>query len=153
MAFLKARSLMVQWWQRWKDTRDFLAALDQCGPDEVKLIARDLSLTTGELRTFASSGAVNSAGLLYRRMADLGLGRAEPMAMREMQKLCTLCESKGRCERDLVRGADPSAWHAYCPNDGTLQGLMWQAAKLSNRIGSKSTGRPKDKSLPTVNQE
>ena len=140
MAFLQARiprkGLIAQCWQEWKGARDFLAALDRCGPDGAGLIAHDLSLTTWELRTLASKGAVNSARLLYRRMADLGLGRAEPKAMREMQKLCTLCDSKARCEHDLDRGADSSAWHAYCPNDGTLYGLTLQAAQPSNRIDS-----------------
>jgi hypothetical protein len=88
--------------------------LDRCGHNEVERIAPDLSLTADELRALARKG-VDSALLLYRRMADLGLDRAEvahaqPKVMRDLQKLCTICDSKTRCERDFARGADPSAW-------------------------------------------
>lgn len=133
MAVLQTASLgkfFAEWWQGLKGDRGCLADLDQCGPDEVRRMARDLSLTTGELRALA--GTSGSADLLYRRMADLGLDQAElalaePNVMRDMQKLCTLCASKARCQYDLLRCADPStSWRAYCPNDETLHGLtLW----------------------------
>ena len=108
----------------------------------VERIAHDLSLTAVELRTLARKGA-DSAFLLYRRMAALDLDRAEvahaqPQVMRDLQKLCTMCGRKARCGRDFDRGADPSAWHAYCPNDDTLQALTSQAVRPSNRVRAVS---------------
>jgi hypothetical protein len=134
------KGLIAQWWHEWKSNRDSFAALDRCGHSEVERIAHDLSLTAAELRTLAHKG-VDSALLLCRRMADLDLDRAEvghaqPKVMRDLQKLCTICDSKTRCGRDFDRDADPSAWHAYCPNDDTLQALTSQAVKASNRVGA-----------------
>jgi hypothetical protein len=62
-------------------------------------------------------------------MADLGIDRdwiaaSDPRLLRDMQKDCALCESKGRCRHDLARGADPSAWASYCPNDPALNALV-----------------------------
>ncbi len=119
---------LIQRWREWKSSRDSLAGLDSCGRGEVARIAHDLSLTTNELRALARKGA-DSASLLYRRLADLGLdadalGRSDPKMLRDMQKDCSLCQSKGRCRHDLARGADPSAWHAYCPNDYALNALV-----------------------------
>jgi hypothetical protein len=141
-AIYAPRKGLIGQWHEWKSNRDSFAALDRCGHDEVERIALDLSLTAAELRTLARKG-VDSALLLYRRMADLDLNRAEvahaqPKVMRDLQKLCSICDSKARCGRDFDRGADPSAWHAYCPNDDTLRALTSQAVKPSNRVRAVS---------------
>jgi len=132
------RGPITQWWQERKGIRGSLAQLGQCGPDEIERIAHDLSITSGELRTLARNG-VDSARLLYRRMADLGLKpdkvtRAEPKVMRDLQKLCTMCASKARCAHDFARSADSSAWQAYCPNDDTLNALQAQVVKPSHHV-------------------
>jgi hypothetical protein len=82
------KGFIGQWWHEWKSNRDAFAALGRCGHDEVEHIALDLSLTAAELRTLARKG-VDSALLLYRRMADLDLDRAEvayaqPKVMRDL---------------------------------------------------------------------
>jgi len=121
-------ALLVQRFHDWKEKRDTLAGLDLCGRGEAARMAHDLSLTTNELRALTRKGP-NAADLLDRRMADLGLDRdaiayRQARALRDMQKTCSLCESKGRCRRDFARVAEASAWHAYCPNDDTLQELV-----------------------------
>ncbi len=131
-------SFIAQRWQAWKSRQDSLAGLESCGRTEVDRIARDLSLTTNELRTLAGKGA-DAASLLYRRMADMGLdraelARAEPTVMWDMQKTCSLCESKKRCRHDLAQGAESSAWHAYCPNDDTLSALASETIGTTRRI-------------------
>lgn len=120
-------SLLAQRWHAWKERHDSLAGLESCGHGEVARIAHDLSLSTGELRSLASKGP-DSADLVYRRMADLGLdrdeiARSEARTIWDLQKNCSLCASKGRCRHDFARGAEASAWHAYCPNDDTLSAL------------------------------
>jgi hypothetical protein len=133
-------SHLVQRWHAWKERRDSMAALESCGRGEVARIARDLSLSPGELRALAAKGP-DSADLLYRRMDELALDRdsvehGEPRAMWDMQKACSLCSSKGRCRHDFARGAEASAWHPYCPNDDMLNGLV---AGGVHRIRSGST--------------
>ncbi len=134
-------SHLVQRWHAWKERRDSLAALESCGRGEVARIAHDLALSPGELRSLAAKGP-DSADLLYRRMDELCLDRAsiehgEPRALWDMQKACSLCSHKGRCRHDFARGADPEAWHPYCPNDDMLNGLVAAGAHRVRR-GSTS---------------
>jgi hypothetical protein len=71
------------------------------------------------------------ASLLFRRMILLQidrreLARDEPLLLRELQGLCTLCGSKPECLRGLQREyetGEPQDWHEYCPNTATLHAL------------------------------
>jgi hypothetical protein len=128
---------LVRRWQTWKEQRENLAALESCGRGELARMAHDLSLSTGELRSLAAKGP-DAADLLYRRMDDLGLdgdsiSHRDAKALWDMQRACSLCDSKGRCRRDFSRDAEPSAWHPYCPNDDTLAALA---------AGGAHAGRP-----------
>lgn len=91
------------------------------------------------------------ASLLFRRMAILQVDRDEiasddPLLFRELQGLCTLCRSKGRCVRDLAlegNEAGRQEWREYCPNATTLNALgavqncSWAARHLKT---PRSTG-------------
>ena len=71
------------------------------------------------------------ASLLVGRMALLRIDRDElarddPLLLRELQGICTLCGSKGECLRDLAREretGEPQDWQDYCPNVATLNAL------------------------------
>src|SRR4051794_8256008 len=70
----------------------------------------------------------NAAELLEKRLHALGLSSAElaqtaQAELRDMERLCTLCQSKRRCARDLANNPDDPAWHRYCPNEQTLTSL------------------------------
>jgi len=94
---------------------------------EIERMARDIRMSPSEFRAAASRGP-KSANLLMRRMAALDLdpnevGRIEPAAFRDLQRVCTLCKSRRRCARDFARNAPTSAWDRYCPNSDTLAAL------------------------------
>jgi hypothetical protein len=64
--------------------------------------------------------------LLARRMEVLNLdsnevAAVEPSAFRELQRLCTICESHGLCARNLARDPVDRAWEDYCPNVAMLK--------------------------------
>jgi hypothetical protein len=71
------------------------------------------------------------ASLMFRRMTLLQidrdeLARDEPLLLRELQGLCTLCSSKADCVRDLDRECktgEPQDWREYCSNAATLNAL------------------------------
>ena len=71
------------------------------------------------------------ASLLFGRMALLRIDRDElarddPLLLRELQGICTLCGSKGECLRDLAREretGEPQDWQDYCPNVATIKVL------------------------------
>jgi len=132
---------LAQRWHAWRERQDALAALDTCGRGEVARIAHDLSLSPSELRALARKGP-DSADPLYRRMVDLDLDRdsiahGDQRALWDMQKSCSLCVAKGRCRHDFARGAEPSAWRSYCPNDDMLNTLVAGGAHRVRR-GSTS---------------
>ena len=123
-------SALGRWWQNWKDSRAHIAELGNFTPKELHDIARDAGATTQELRALAGKWP-DSADLLTRRMAALGLNTAElartqPATSNDLKKLCSLCASKRPCEHDLVKDAANPAWNEYCPNATTLTALRDQ---------------------------
>jgi hypothetical protein len=98
-----------------------------CGEVEIERIARDVRMTPAELRAVAKRGP-KAANLLLRRMAALDLDPAEvsqvgPQTFRDLQRVCSLCESKRRCVRDLAHDPTMPQWQDYCPNAQTLMAL------------------------------
>ena len=98
-----------------------------CGELEIERIARDVRMTPADLRAVAKRGP-EAANLLLRRMAALDLDPAEvaqvgPQTFRDLQRTCSLCESKRRCVRDLAHDSAAPEWQDYCPNAQTLMAL------------------------------
>jgi len=92
--------------------------------DDMARMARDVGLTASDLRALANHCS-DAADLLQRRLAACGVSAKElaqtaPTELRDMERLCTMCGSKGRCARDL--SADPAdpVWLQYCPNAPSL---------------------------------
>jgi hypothetical protein len=126
---------LARWWRRRTPAKFDALQLDSLPPDQVERIARDLSMSTSELRLLVSRGSDNTE-LLRKRMASLqldpdDLARSEPATLHDLQRLCTTCSDRGRCARDLAHhSADPSwqGWFDYCPNVATLN--MLSALKI-----------------------
>jgi len=123
-------SAFAQWWRRWAKSRSDLSELESCGPDQTERIAQDLGMPASELRLLVSHGP-DEPELLRRRLATLHLdpdelAGSEPAMLRDLQRLCTMCRSRGRCARDFAQhAADPAwqGWRDYCPNAATLNML------------------------------
>ena len=52
-----------------------------------------------------------------------GLGRAQPPLLRDMERVCSLCNHKGQCDRDLAACTAAENYHGYCANASTLESL------------------------------
>jgi hypothetical protein len=123
---------IVRWWQNWMGCSRSLDDLRRLGPQEVERFAHDVGVAGSDLRPLAGKWP-NSAELLSRRLTSLGfdeteLGLSRPGVLRDLQRVCTLCATKGRCEHDFAyRPSDPS-WQAYCPNSQTLVALKAERA-------------------------
>ena len=114
---------IFQWCRDWSEEVD----LEACGENEVEHIAKDIGLSTWQLRRLAKLGP-EAADLLPRRMAALDLdtnevARVEPRAYQDLQRVCSMCECHRRCARDFARDSAIPAWRDYCPNAGTLMAL------------------------------
>ena len=118
---------VTRWWRNWKRQRAAIDELASCGSDELARVARDVGLTSPELRTLAGKWP-DSASLLPLRIDSLGLDaeqirHAEPQVMRDLERVCAHCTSGTRCERDLDWTDKDRAWRDYCPNVATLDAL------------------------------
>ena len=116
-------------WQRCRDwiTGNAGSDLKCCGEEEVARIAQDLRISAGELRSLVARGP-EAAELLMHRMAALDLdpeevSRVQGPTFQDLQRVCTMCESRRRCARDLAHDAAGPQWKDYCPNAGTLLAL------------------------------
>jgi hypothetical protein len=118
------RDAVVRRWRKW--TNDG-GKLQCCLEHDVERMARDIGVSKSELHRLVRRGA-GAADLLLRRMAVLDLDpkevrAAEPATFRDLQRVCSMCESKRRCARDMARDCTLAAWRDYCPNAATLQAL------------------------------
>ena len=119
-------AVIIQWWQSWTGNGP-PSSLARCTDSEVERMAKDFGMPASDIRRLANLGP-ESAELLFRRMAALDLDRkevaqVEPATMRDLQRLCTLCESHRQCARDLSRESGDPGWEDYCPNVATLRAL------------------------------
>ena len=115
---------IADWWRKHAEVRDNQANLSALGPDELARVAQDVGIPASDLRKLAQHCA-DAADLLEYRIASLGLSACElahdaPAQLRDMERLCTMCEHKGRCARDLAADSSDPIWRRYCPNEGTL---------------------------------
>jgi hypothetical protein len=118
--------VILQWWQLWTSNGP-ASDLACCAEGEVERIAKDIGMPASEIRRLANLGP-ESAELLSRRMAALDLDRKEvaqkhPQTFRDLQRVCTLCESHRQCARDLSRDSGDPGWEDYCPNVAALRAL------------------------------
>ncbi|MGB8504515.1 hypothetical protein [Mycobacterium sp.] len=102
--------------------------LGLCAPDEVIRVARDLRLTPSELQELARKGP-NAADLLLKMLVALhvdpkALENTDPHVMRDLQRLCTTCGAKKRCERELANRTAGDHFREFCPNAFTLDALL-----------------------------
>jgi hypothetical protein len=118
---------IVEWWRNWRTCRNSLADLHQSRA-LLEPLARDLNLSPGDLRAVAAQWP-HGSDLLSRRLTTLHLNPdqfspAEVGALRDAQRVCTLCGSKNPCKHDLAKYPTSSDWRTYCPNVDTLSALQ-----------------------------
>lgn len=78
-----------------------------------------------------------AADLLLERLAALDLdkdeiARAERRTFQDMQRVCTLCESRRLCARQLGENPGDPEWKDYCPNAAmliALNSLPWASRR------------------------
>jgi hypothetical protein len=118
---------LADWWRRHAETRENVAELEGFDAGEMARMAQDIGIPASDLRELARH-CTDAANLLDRRLDNFGLTKAElaqtaPAQLRDMERLCTLCISKGRCARDLATDPSDPVWRQYCPNEETIVAL------------------------------
>jgi hypothetical protein len=104
-----------------------LREIGQLDREAMARIAGDLRISPDDLDELVRSGP-HAADELPRMLAALGidetaLARTEPLVMRDMARVCSLCRDKTRCRADLAAGTAEHHFEDYCLNAPTIDRL------------------------------
>ena len=118
---------VIDLFTRWLERRREIAELCTCDAISREKIAIDLGVSPGELDQLIRRGP-HAADELPKMMAAIGLdakaiARAQPLVMRDLERVCALCEQKKQCDRDLAAGTAAQHYKEYCGNAETLAAL------------------------------
>jgi len=111
------------WLNHWRE----LSELRQMDTANFDRIASDLRVSPSVLDMLARQGP-HAADELPRLLKSLGideadLARSQPLVLRDMQRVCTVCASKRQCDRDLAAGSSDVHYEEYCLNAPTIDSL------------------------------
>ncbi len=111
-------------WARYRQRRAAVAELQGLGSVELERMVQDAGLTFGDVLELAKQSG-DSASLLYRRLEQAGIDFRvmDPAVLRDMQRCCTLCDSKSQCSHELEDKPKAASWPQYCPNRLTIEAL------------------------------
>ena len=116
---------IADWCRHWRDAPD-ASELDNCTPHDIERMAADVGLTVSDLRSLERTA--HEPLLLPRMLVALNINpsvvaQSDPAAFRDLQRVCSLCDSKRRCRNELAAGDAASTYEGYCPNAVTLKAL------------------------------
>jgi hypothetical protein len=119
------------WRRRRRDIRE-IRDLDRT---ESAKIARELNIQPRDLDTLVRQGP-HAADELPDLLALLGIDRGllaktQPLVLRDMTRVCTTCQQKHRCNRDLAAGTSAQHYAEYCLSASTID-------DLKNEVRSKA---------------
>jgi hypothetical protein len=111
----------------WIKHRRELNEVRRMNRTDFDLIARDLRVSPDDLDRLVGAGA-HSADEMPKMLKALGidvadLARAEPLMVRDMQRVCSLCRDKAHCHGELADGTAAQHYRDYCPNAPTIDAL------------------------------
>jgi Family of unknown function (DUF6455) len=103
------------------------AAVDElayCDAAELARIGQDLGISAADLRVLATRDK-KAADLLKRRLETLRIDptSVDPAVMRDLQRCCSICDSKPLCVHELEDKPKGASWPKYCPNEQTIADL------------------------------
>ena len=118
---------LVDTFGNWLNHRRELSEIRRMDTASFDRIASDLRVPPGVLDMLARQGP-HAADELPRLLKALGidesdLARTQPLVLRDMQRVCTLCASKHQCDRDLTAGRSAAHYEEYCLNAPTIESL------------------------------
>jgi hypothetical protein len=109
----------------WLKHRRELNEVRQLDRTQFDRIASDLRISSGDLDQLVQRGP-HGADQLPLMLKSLGISEAElkrtqPLILRDMQRVCTLCHDKAHCDRELAAGTAAEHYKGYCPNAANIE--------------------------------
>jgi hypothetical protein len=116
---------VIDMFAKWLKHRRDIAESCSCDSAEYERIAHDLNISTGELNDLVRRGP-HAADALPEMMTALGIdpkavARVEPMVMRDLERVCSVCAHKRECAHELTAGTAAEHYDEFCPNASTLK--------------------------------
>jgi transcriptional regulator with XRE-family HTH domain len=123
-------SRMVDVFGEWLKHRRELREMREMDAANLDQIASDLRMSSADLEALVRQGP-HAADELPKMLAALGidledLARTEPLVLRDMERVCSMCINKRQCDRDLAAGSAAAHYEEYCANAPTIDGLSQQ---------------------------
>jgi transcriptional regulator with XRE-family HTH domain len=111
----------------WIRQRRELHEMRQMDRADFDRIAGDLRVTPDDLEELVRKGP-HAADELPKLLKALGineasLARAQPLVLRDMERVCAMCNHKRECDRDLAAGTAAEHYEDYCNNAPTIDRL------------------------------
>jgi Family of unknown function (DUF6455) len=111
----------------WLKHRQAIREIRGLDSGEFASIAHDLRIAPADLDALVCQGP-HAADELPKLLKALGidekaLSRTQPLVLRDMARVCTLCRQKPQCDRDLDAGTSPEHYADYCLNASTIDAL------------------------------
>jgi hypothetical protein len=115
----------------WLKHRQAIREIRGLDSGEFASIAQDLRIAPADLDTLVQHGP-HAADELPKLLKALGidekaLSRSEPLVLRDMERVCALCQQKRRCDHDLHAGTSAEQYADYCLNAPTIEALEQKA--------------------------
>jgi transcriptional regulator with XRE-family HTH domain len=124
---------MVDIFGEWLKHRRELREMREMDAANFSQIASDLRMSSADLEALVRQGS-HAADELPKMLAALGidqddLARTEPLVLRDMERVCSMCINKRQCDRDLAAGTSAAHYEEYCANAPTIDGLSQQVER------------------------
>ncbi|MDF0584899.1 hypothetical protein [Bradyrhizobium yuanmingense] len=118
---------LIESFANWVKHRREINEMRQLDRADFDRIANDLRIAPDDLEELVRHGR-HAADELPKLLDQLGisteaLGRAQPLLLRDLERVCSFCNHKGQCDRDLADGTAAENYHGYCANASTLETL------------------------------
>jgi transcriptional regulator with XRE-family HTH domain len=124
---------LINTFSDWLKHRRELNEIRQMDRSDFDRIAGDLRVSPNDLDELVRKGphAADELPKLLKALGidEAGLARTQPLVLRDMERVCALCHSKGQCDRDLAAGTSAEHYEGYCLNAPTIELLNQGAGK------------------------
>jgi hypothetical protein len=119
--------MLVGTFSDWLKHRREMNEIRDLNTVEFDRIASELRVSPTDLNELVRQGP-HAADELPQMLRALGideeaLARTQPLVLRDMERVCALCHSKGECVRDFAAGTAAERYEEYCPNAPTIDVL------------------------------
>jgi hypothetical protein len=132
---------MIEMFGDWLKHRHEITEMCQFDNQEFGRIAHDLGVTSAELDSLVRLGPhkIEELPVLLKALGidEDAIARAQPLVLRDMERVCALCRHKSECDHDIADGTLAQHYEAYCGNAPTIdaleQGARQEADAIANR--------------------